>query len=375
MWRRVWIEKRRSDTGHTYRLRWYNEKGIQRSENVGPGRRRAEKRRSDKETELNRLKGELDKISLADFREEHLSLVEGQLASASVKDQRETLAQFCEFAGEMALDRITTRTAETFFAKRLRKVKSATANKNLRTLKSIFNQAIRRGYLDTNPFTGIKPVREPRKDLRVLTEQEITKLLNACPHDRWQTYVFLALTTGMRRGELSALEWSDLDLENGVVTVRNKKAHFTKSRKVRKLALPPAAVEMLEALRSRTFGDIVFQTSLGTPMVNHVNDQFKTIVEDAGIPHCTIHDLRRTFCSHLAMSGANQAIVQKLAGHASITTTLNHYTSIFPEALRSAQMGLHYANVSGVTPKSPQRTRPPKKGETAQVVTSTRAAS
>ena len=147
----------------------------------------------------------------------------------------------------------------------------------------------------------------------------------------------------MRRGELSALEWDDVDLEDGVVAVRNKKSHFTKPRKVRKLALPPAAVEMLKALKSRTFGDRVFQTSIGTPMVNHVNDQFNKIVEEAGIAPCTIHDLRRTFCSYLAMAGVNEAIVQKLAGHSSITTTLKHYTHIVSDSLRRAQASLPYA--------------------------------
>ena len=76
----------------------------------------------------------------------------------------------------------------------------------------------------------------------------------------------------------------------------------------------------------------------------------------AGLTHCTLHDLRRTFCSYLAMNGVNEAIVQRLAGHVSITTTLNHYTDIFPEGHRSAQLSLPYANVLGTNPNSPQIT-------------------
>ncbi len=76
------------------------------------------------------------------------------------------------------------------------------------------------------------------------------------------------------------------------------------------------------------------------------------IVRRSGIERCTLHDLRRTFASQLAMADVNQAVVQRLAGHASITTTLRHYTGIFPEVLRSAQMRLRYATGAGVPPNS-----------------------
>lgn len=91
----------------------------------------------------------------------------------------------------------------------------------------------------------------------------------------------------------------------------------------------------------------------GTPMRNNLNRMFSQIVAKAGIPRCTLHDLRRTFCSHLVMDGVSEAVVQKLAGHASIKTTLDHYTTIFPEVLRSAQMRLPYAGVASANPNSP----------------------
>jgi len=72
----------------------------------------------------------------------------------------------------------------------------------------------------------------------------------------------------------------------------------------------------------------------------------------SGIERCTLHDLRRTFISHLAMAGVNEAVGQKLAGHAQLSTTLEHYTRIMPDALRSAQARLPFGNVFGVVPKS-----------------------
>lgn len=354
MWRRVWIEKRRGKRDNAYRLRWYDEVNQLQSENLGPGRRHAEQRRSEKEAELNNAKDEIERIGLKAFIKEHLSLMEGQLASSTVKDQRETLEGFLEYVSDVQLDEIKPKIAEKYFARRLRKVRAATANKNLRTLRAIFNLAIRRGYLESNPISAIRPVREPKRALRILREEEIAKLLHACPDDRWRAYVFLALTTGMRRGELSALEWEDVDLEGSVLVVRNKTSHLTKSRKTRRLALAPAAVSLLERLKATSFGSHVFQTRLATAMLNNLSRDFARIVRRAGIPYCTLHDLRRTFCSYLAMNGVNEAIVQRLAGHVSIATTLNHYTDIFPDALRSAQMSLPYLGVCSVNPNSTQ---------------------
>jgi integrase len=75
----------------------------------------------------------------------------------------------------------------------------------------------------------------------------------------------------------------------------------------------------------------VFRTRSGTPLKNNVDRQFARIVKQAGIPRCMLHDLRCTFCSHLAMAGVNEAFVQRLAGHASMTTTLWHCTGILPD--------------------------------------------
>jgi Phage integrase family len=76
-----------------------------------------------------------------------------------------------------------------------------------------------------------------------------------------------------------------------------------------------------------------------------------------------MHDLRRTFVSHLAMAGVSAAVVQKLAGHASIATTVKHYTQIMPEALREAQSRLPFGEaISGVS----YRDRGPKTGESAE---------
>lgn len=137
---------------------------------------------------------------------------------------------------------------ERRFTKRLGQVRPATANQDLRTLHAAFQAGVRRGCLAKNPFSGLKPVREPEKTLRVLSNEEVGRLLAACHNLTWRTFVFVAVSTGLRRGELCYLEWEDLDLEAGLMLVRNKAEHRTKSARNRAVALVPGAVELLRLL-------------------------------------------------------------------------------------------------------------------------------
>lgn len=213
----------------------------------------------------------------------------------------------------------------------------------MRTVKAAFSRARKRGYLRENPADEVKQVREPERTIRVLDEGEIGKLLSACPSTRWRALVVLALTTGMRLGELTALRWKDVDMDSGTIVVCSTEAHATKSRRNRTLALLPEVGELLRKLPKA--GEVVFATARGERIAHNVARDFGAIIKRSGIPRCTFHDLRRAFISQLAMAGVTEAVAQKLAGHASIMTTVKHYTAIMPESLRAAQERLPYRDV------------------------------
>jgi integrase len=255
----------------------------------------------------------------------------------------EALAQLDRCLKPKRLTDVDRKGVEKFMAMRAKEVRPATVNKQLRTLRAIFRKATKRGYLKDSPFDHVEKLREPEKHIRILHLEEIPKLFLAAPSLRWRAFICLALTTGMRLGELSHLEWDDVDLEHGVVTIENKQGWQTKSRKIRKLALVPAMASMLRQLERETNARHVFSTCDGDRMRYNVHRAFRCLLRKAGIQHCSVHDLRRTFVSYLAMSGVNEAIVQRLAGHASIATTLRHYTHILPESLRQAQESLPYS--------------------------------
>jgi integrase len=329
----------------SYYICWYGADGRQRLKAVGKDRRLAVELRKRKEMELNSgLVGDPAPVSFKAFVAEHEQVTEGQVAATTLVSQMDALGVLEELAAPHRLTDIDLRAVEKFVAARCKVVSPATVNKDLRTLRAIFAKAVKRGYLKENPFDGVKKLREPERSIRILSLEEIDKLLAAASSLRWKTFIYLALTTGMRLGELTHLEWEDIDLAGGMLTVQNKAEWQTKSRRIRRLSLTEQAVRMLEELRLGAKGPMVFETRDGRPLANNIQRQFQAAVRKAGIKHCTLHDLRRTFVSYLAMAGINEAIVQKLAGHASITTTLRHYTHILPESLRQAQQSLPYAH-------------------------------
>jgi len=343
-WRRVWIWKRRHKGRMTYCLQRLDDGGHRRTEAVGPDKKLAEALRKRGEMELNGGRyQDIVTSRLAAFAEEHVRLIEGSVSEMTVEEHGRTLGVLLDYSGDVLLEKVTPKMAEEFLAARLKNVAPATANKNLRTLKGVFGSAIRRGYLRANPFQHVSPARELEKEIRVLSEAEIESLVLACPDLKWKCFVSLALTTGLRRGELVNLEWDDVDLDEGMIRVRCKAGYRTKSGKNRGVPLISEVAPALRALREESGEGYVFKTSQDTPWRNNVNRLFGKIVKDAGIEPCTIHDLRKTFLSYLANAGVNEAVVQKLAGHSSISTTIKHYSRILPETLKKAPAKLPYA--------------------------------
>ncbi len=347
MWQRVWIWKRNFNGGKSrYYVRWYDRTGRMRSESAGPDRKRAERMRSEKEIEINSSEhDELREISFEGFKEEELRIMGGQLAAKSVLDLEQTLRIFRDMMDVKMLSDVSPGVVENYVAERLANVGRATVNKNIRTLKASLSRAVKRGYLRKNPVSGVQQVREYEKEIRVLSTGEVEKLLEACLSEHWEAFISLAVTTGMRRGEMLALRWQDVDFNKGRIWVRNTPDHRTKSGKNRVLPLTAETSDLMRQLPRN--GPMVFHTSSGKPWHNNLQRSFHRIVKRAGIDYCSIHDLRRTFISHLAMAGVNAAVVKELAGHASIQTTQKYYTRILPESLQSAAEKLPFGQVIG----------------------------
>jgi len=205
----------------------------------------------------------------------------------------------------------------------------ATVNRYLATLKSVFLLAIENDKLEKNPFKKVKLLKEENERIRILTEEEEARLFAAIPTD-YHALVTVALHTGMRKGELLALKWRDVDFKKGLVTVRK-----SKSGKARHIGMTDLVVEALQRLPRMLHNPFVFPGEKpGQPMKNGIkHSDWVKYLQAAGIENLHWHDLRHTFASWLVMEGVDLYKVKQLLGHESIEMT-QRYAHLAPESVQ-----------------------------------------
>lgn len=200
------------------------------------------------------------------------------------------------------------------------------ANRGLRCLRTIFNWAVRVGYVDATPFkrhglTTIKLTKEPHRTRR-LHDGEGARLLAACgPHLR--AVVEAALETGMRRGEVFGLRWADLDLVRGEIRLRPE---ATKTRTGRTIPISARLRAVLDARRHDPAGAVlppsayVFGTATGERVAS-VKTAWNAACRRAGSVGLHLHDLRREAGSRWLDAGVPLQVVRDWLGHTSVAQT------------------------------------------------------
>ncbi len=182
------------------------------------------------------------------------------------------------------------------------------------------------------PAMGLKLFNEDTQRQRFLTEEEEQSLLGACRPDLRRVVLF-ALHTGMRRGEIMNLRWTDVDAQNGVVTIPAARA---KGRHDRFVMLNSVALSILEELpRPIDRKKLVFGNSKGN-VDGNLGRRWTKALEKAGIEDFRFHDLRHTFATRLAMTGhVQQRDLQELLGHTSNRMT-DRYVHLLQKHLKEA---------------------------------------
>jgi integrase len=216
-------------------------------------------------------------------------------------------------------------------------------------------QALRWGLVPRNVSEAADPPKAQRKEIRPLTPEQVRTLLKTAQGNRLEALYVLAITTGLRQGELFGLRWEDIDLTAGRLSVRQtlttpkggrRLGPPKRSKSRRSVKLTAGAVKALTAHRERRLEDretlavlwqdhdFVFATQVGTPLNRHnfFRRCFKPLVEDAGLPRSVrFHDLRHTCATLLLSKNVNPKIVQELLGHANISQTMDTYSHMLPD--------------------------------------------
>ena len=224
--------------------------------------------------------------------------------------------------GNMPVKNVTQQKIERFLVERMaeKNLSPATRNRHLAFLSSMFNKGKAWELIGDNPAAGIKPLRENGARTRFLNNDEIGLLLHAAS-DQFRPILLTALHTGMRRGEIISLQWSDVDMKNRKITVQN-----SKSGKKRTIDITDTLLDALRVLPSRFKKGYVFPSPKDpTKPCYDFKRQFRNTIKASQIENFRFHDLRHTFASHLVMSGVDIKSVQELLGHASLIMTMKYF--------------------------------------------------
>lgn len=236
------------------------------------------------------------------------------------------------------------------------KQKAGLSNQTVRHHHTVIHKALKTAMewelINRNPADAVSCPRAQQPEIQTWNEDEVARFLEVARSTPYYALFYTALFTGMRRSELLALRWSDIDfilseiyvsrsmhvLKGGKIIYRSPK---TKTGK-RTIALPPSAYLVLDEHRKAKETDLlligktlsdndpVFNT-LGKPLLsNTVSNAWRKIVRRAGIKRIRLHDARHTHASLMLKQGIHPKIVQERLGHSSIQITLDTYSHVAP---------------------------------------------
>ncbi len=268
--------------------------------------------------------------------------------------------------GNIQLKRLTPVHLQSLYSELLGKgrKKASTVNTLHWMINRALSDAVKWELIAKNPCKAVEPPRRARYEFRVLTVEEAQKLLASARGHGMEALFVLALTTGMRRGELLALKWQDIDFALSTLHVRRAftrgkgqrylEAEPKTEKSRRSILLAPGTIEILKQHRLKQLEakqqagedweerDLVFCTAVGTPLnANKVLERFGTLLKRAGLPHIRLHDLRHSFATMMLKLDVHPKIVQELLGHSRIAETLDIYSHVLPTMQEGAMNKLN----------------------------------
>ncbi len=237
------------------------------------------------------------------------------------------------------------------------------------TIRMALERAVKDGLIKKNPILGVKLPPPEQKEMKVLSKEEIQRFLIQAKEEGMYELFLLELTTGLRRGEILALTWDDLNFETGELRISKQivpvggvlilgepktKAAF------RTIILPPPMVELLRAYKKGVFSPLMFPSRIKPDQSidpGYVRKRLQVILERAGCKKVRFHDLRHTFATMSLEHGMDVKTLSTIIGHVSSRTTLNIYTHITSEMQENAaaniDRGIAKIDVTGTEAEQP----------------------
>jgi integrase len=238
--------------------------------------------------------------------------------------------------GDIPLSSLTAQHTDLYKAKRLQAgILPASINLEIRAIRSALNYALRWKLIDQNPFSGVKQLPIPDKAPAYFQRDDFVRLVSLIKEPWLKEIVLFAVSTGMRRSEITNLTWDRVDLVRRVVTVESSQTFQVKAGKKRTIPLSDLAMDLLSKKTNEGPAALVFTLDGEAIRANWLTHAFKKYVRRAKVDDSLkFHSLRASFASWLVIEGIDIFAVSKLLGHSDVKMTQKHYAHLRPETLR-----------------------------------------
>jgi integrase len=240
--------------------------------------------------------------------------------------------------------------------------------------RSSLEKAVEEGLITRNPSIGCKLPPKKNGEMKVLTQNEIVRLLNQAYDEGYYEMFLLELTTGMRRGEILGLKWRDLNLETGELNIKRQlttkgiSVPKTKSS-IRTVLLPPDMLDLLREMKKTAKYDWIFPSPVkeGEPRnPTAITKRFRLMLERAHCKHVRFHDLRHTFATMALENGMDVKTLSAMIGHVSSETTLNIYSHVTDTMRAQAAVKID-REIGGTDAPMPETKDEPRQTQTSDV--------
>jgi integrase len=302
-----------------------------------------------------------EKQTVAQYLQEWLGThLEPKVRPKTYRSYKQTVEQhLIPDLGKHKLQKMTSQHVQSYITRKLQSgLSTRTVQYHMEVLRNALNRAVKWQLLTRNVVTLVDLPRPQDKQFHWFTPQEARQFLDAVQGDRLEALYTVAVSLGLRQGEILGLRWQDVDLESGILEVRNQLQRLEGSltlvplktdRSRRTVPLPRFAVDTLrkhrvlqqtEQLAARNWSndlDLVFTTPLGTPIdARNLVRQFERHLKTAGLPRIRFHDLRHTAANLLHAQGVEPRTIMQTLGHSQISLTMNTYSRVIPALQQDA---------------------------------------
>ena len=262
--------------------------------------------------------------------------------------------------GSIPLEKLTTIDLQKFYRKLLTKGRverkeaekqpkglSAKTVRNInQVISSAMDFAVAQKIILENPCKAVALPKVEHKEMQTIPAEQLKAFLQEARATGVYEMYYIELATGLRRGELLGLKWTDIDWKNGIIKVRRQvtrvdgqvvEAPLKTKNSYRAVIISQQAIEVLKQQKEKTNDQYVFPSPNGGPTSpDSVNNMLKRVLARAGIPKVRFHDLRHTFATIALQNGVDIKTVSGMLGHFSAGFTLDTYAHVTTAAQREA---------------------------------------